>query len=71
MAEICGNKVTAYSGNHDAAMRAAIVYSLEDSCKALDVNTREWMEDVLLRIPGNENNREVLLELLTIIPIVI
>ena len=54
----------AHSGNHDAAVRAAIVYSLADSCKALDVNPREWMEDVLLRIPGNENNREALRELL-------
>ena len=42
----------------------AIVYSLVDSCKALDVNPREWMEDILLRIPGNENNREALRELL-------
>ena len=44
--------------------RAAIVYSLVDRCKALDVNPREWMEDILLRIPRNENNREALLELL-------
>ena len=42
----------------------AIVYSLVDSCKALDVNPRECMEDILLRIPGNENNREALRELL-------
>ncbi len=35
-----------------------------DSCKALGVDSREWMEDVLLRIPGNRNNREVLREFL-------
>ena len=35
-----------FCGNHDAAIRAAIVYSLVDSCKALDVDLREWMEDV-------------------------
>ena len=35
-----------------------------DSRKALDVDPREWMEDVLLRIPGKENNREALRELL-------
>ena len=34
------------------------------SCKELDLDPREWMEDVLLRIPGNENNREALRELL-------
>ena len=28
------------------------------------LNPREWMEDVLLRLPGNENNREALRELL-------
>lgn len=43
---------------------AAIVYSLVSSCKAMGVDPREWMEDVLLRIPGNENNRNVLRELL-------
>ena len=59
-----GRKNYLFCGNHDAAVRAAIVYSLVDSCKALDVNPREWMEDVLLRIPGNENNREALRELL-------
>ena len=45
-------------------MRAAIVYSLVDSCKALGVNPREWMEDILPRIPGNEDNLEALRELL-------
>ena len=45
-------------------MRAAIVYSLVDSYNALDVNPREWMEDVQLLIPGNENNLETLRELL-------
>lgn len=59
-----GRKYFLFCGNHDAAVRAAIVYSLVDSCKALDVNPREWMEDVLLRIPGNESNREALRELL-------
>ena len=59
-----GRKNFLFCGNHDAAIRAAIVYSLMDSCKALDVDPREWMEDVLLRIPGNENNREALRELL-------
>ncbi len=58
-----GRKNFLFCGNHDAAIRAAIVYSLVDSCKALDVDPREWMEDLLLRIPGNENNREALCEL--------
>ena len=59
-----GRKNYLFCGNLDAAVRAASVYSLVDSCTALDVNPREWMEDILLRIPGNENNREALRELL-------
>ena len=59
-----GRRNFLFCGNHDAAIRAAIAYSLVDSCKALDVDPREWTEDVLLRIPGNENNREALRELL-------
>lgn len=35
--------------NPDATIYAAIVYSLVDSCKALDVDPHDWMEDVLLR----------------------
>ena len=55
-----------FCGNHDAAVRAAIVYSLVSSCKVMGVDPREWMEDVMLRIriPGNENNRDVLRDLL-------
>ena len=60
----CGEHRAQDTNRNDAAVRAAIVYSLADSCKALDVNPREWMEDILLRIPGNENNRETLRELL-------
>lgn len=59
-----GRKNFLFCGNHDAAVRAAIVYSLVDSCKALGVDPRQWMEDVLLRIPGREDNRTALRELL-------
>ena len=53
-----------FCGNHDAAVRAAIVYSFVDTCKVLSVDPRAWMEDVLFRISGHENNRETLRELL-------
>ncbi|MBR3527353.1 MAG: transposase domain-containing protein, partial [Bacteroidales bacterium] len=59
-----GRKNYLFCGNHDAAVRAAIVYSLVDTCKALDVDPRLWLEDVLLRIPGNEDNRAALRNLL-------
>ena len=45
-------------------VRAAIIYSLVDTCKSRGVAPREWMKDVLLRIPGKENNREALRKLL-------
>ena len=43
---------------------ATIVYSLVDTCKAVGEDPREWMEDVLVRIPGNEKNREALRDIL-------
>ena len=33
-------------------------------CSDLGVDPREWIEDVLFRNPGNENNRDVLRGLL-------
>ena len=61
---VLGRKNFLFCGNHDVAVRAAIVYSLVSSCKVMGVDPREWMEDVLLRIPGNENNRDMLRGLL-------
>ncbi|MBE6225120.1 MAG: IS66 family transposase [Bacteroidales bacterium] len=46
-----GRKNYLFCGNHDAAVRAAIVYSLLGSCKAHDVDVRTWLEDILKRIP--------------------
>ena len=44
-----------YVGNHDAAVRAAIVYSLFACCKAHDVEIRPWLEDTLKRIPTEKD----------------
>ncbi len=38
------------------AVLAANIYSMKNGCKALDVNTRECTEDVLIQTPGNKNN---------------
>ena len=46
-----GRKNYLFCGNHDAAVRAAIVYSLFSSCKAHDIDVRTWLEDILKRIP--------------------
>lgn len=51
-----GRKNYMFCGNHDAAENAAIMYSLLGCCAALDVNPREWLTDVLTRIPYYNNN---------------
>jgi len=51
----CGNhSLSRFSGN--AAENAAIMYSLLGCCAAQDVNPREWLTDVLTRIPYYNNN---------------
>ncbi|MBO4416786.1 MAG: IS66 family transposase [Bacteroidales bacterium] len=50
-----GRKNYLFAGNHDAAVRAAIVYSLLSSCKAAGIDTRIWLEDVLKRIPSEKD----------------
>lgn len=47
-----GRKNYLFAGNHAAAVRAAIAYSMIASCKAADVDVRSWLVDVLGRIPS-------------------
>ena len=47
-----GRRNYLFAGNHAAAVRAAIAYSLIASCKAADVDVRSWLVDVLKRIPS-------------------
>ena len=56
-----GRKNYLFAGNHDAAVRAAIVYSLFSSCKAAGIEPREWLEDILTRLPGHTGNLSDLL----------
>ena len=51
-----GRKNFLFCGNHDAAENMAIMYSLLGCCKACDVNPREWLIDVLSRIPEYNND---------------
>ena len=59
-----GRKNRLFCGNDASAYRAAIVYSLIASCKAADVDPREWMEYVLLEIPFRKKNHLPMEELL-------
>ena len=55
-----GRKNYLFCGNHDAAVRAAIVYSLFSSCKAHGVDVRSWLEDTLKRIPTEKEIDQLL-----------
>jgi len=61
-----GRKNYLFCGNHDAAENAAIMYSLLGCCKALDVNPREWLTDVLSKIPAY--NKDYSMDLADLLP---
>jgi len=61
-----GRKGYLFCGNHDAAENAAIMYSLFGCCKAAGVNPREWLTDVLKRIP--EYNQDYSRDLAELLP---
>ncbi len=49
---ICvGKKNYLFAGNHQGARNAAMIYSLLGTCKLNNVNPREWLTDVLTRLP--------------------
>ncbi len=52
-----GRKNWLFSGSHDAAQRAAVIYSLVATCKKHGVNPETWMADVLARIPTHPAKR--------------
>jgi transposase len=45
-----GRKNYLFAGNHDAAQRAAMVYSLFATCKFHNINPYNWLKDVLERM---------------------
>lgn len=54
-----GRKNYLFAGSNKGAQRAAMMYSFFGSCKANDINPREWLRDVLLRIGSHPVNRLV------------
>jgi len=52
-----GRKNYLFAGSHDAAQRAAVIYSLLATCKNHDVNPCDWLSDVLTRIPTHPAKR--------------
>jgi transposase len=52
-----GRKNYLFAGSHEAAQRAAMMYSLFACCKKNDVNPNEWLVDVINRISDHPINR--------------
>lgn len=52
-----GRKNYLFAGSHDAAQRAAVIYSLIATCKKNDVDPSEWLIDVLSRIQNHPINK--------------
>jgi transposase len=51
-----GRKNYLFCGNHEAAKRTAIIYSLLGTCKINQLNPLEWLSDVLSRINDCKSN---------------
>ena len=52
-----GRKNYLFCGSHEAAKRAAMLYSLLGTCKLNGVNPYDWLKDVLIRIPTHHINK--------------
>jgi transposase len=52
-----GRKNYLFAGSHEAAQRAAMIYSLMATCKKNDVDPSEWLTDVLARIQDHPINK--------------
>ena len=52
---VIGRKNFLFAGSHRGAEHAAIIYSLIESCKMLNINTFEYFQDVLQRLPTTLN----------------
>ena len=50
-----GRKNYLFCGNHDAAESMAVVCSLLATCKAQEVNPREYLNDVIEKMPRMKN----------------
>jgi len=52
-----GRKNYLFAGSHDAAQRAAMIYSLIATCKKNNVEPSEWLTDILTRIQDHPINK--------------
>jgi len=52
-----GRKNYMFAGSHEAAQRAAVIYTMMATCKANDVDPTDWLYDVMARIPSLKVNQ--------------
>ncbi len=52
-----GRKNYMFTGSHEGARRAAIIYSLLGTCKVRGVDPMAWLTNVLNRIPDHKANQ--------------
>ncbi len=52
-----GKKNWLFIGHPDAGDRSAISYTLLENCKRLDINPRDYLHDVLSRLPAMTNRQ--------------
>ena len=52
---VLGRKNYLFAGSHAGAKSAAVIYSLIETCKHLDINTFDYLSDVLKRLPTTLN----------------
>ena len=57
-----GRKAYLFAGSHDAAQRAAMIYSLFATCRMHKINPYNWLKDILTRMPDytTKNMHELL-----------
>lgn len=54
-----GRKNYLFAGSHEAAQRAAMIYSFVGTCKQLQIDSSIWLEDVLNRLPYYKKNDDL------------
>jgi len=54
-----GRKNYLFAGSHEAAQRAAMIYSFLGTCKQLKIDPLTWLEDVLERLPYFKKNDDL------------
>jgi transposase len=52
---VIGRKNFLFAGSHFGAEQAAVIYSLIESCKMMNINTFDYFKDVLTRLPATLN----------------